>query len=252
MDGVISDRTQVADLLKQGKITDIGAFLKDAARKHSDVVDPDEFDRKWDYDAGAAIVKDFAGREGEAIGSKRSELQEVLKDHESRLVDAFSEMTDKQKSYGSVASKLSFANGYDEVDKIFSWADIQLGPMSVREKCLSMLQAAQLIGTTPANYRGVRKMFLSIVAGNNIAIQPEWLVASDKAEATQKAVAAKLLKAESIEDVEACFDWAEVELRRQLPVADRYFVFFQVAEVAPLGEDHYRNLRKILCRMNKD
>ena len=86
----------------------------------------------------------------------------------------------------------------------------------------------------------------------DIEIKPEYLQAEDARQATQKAVCAKLLKVEDIAGVETIFDWAEVELKRQLMIADRYIVFFQIAEMVILTEDHYKAMRKIFVRMNKD
>jgi hypothetical protein len=251
---VIADKVEAERILGKGKIADIAAFIKNAARANPELVkDPEAFDREWDYHPTPQQMSDeLAERLPESIGTKRAEFHEVLEKYDADMAKSYSELTDRQKAFGQIASKLSFVNGIDEADKIFAWADIQFGDVTIREKCLAMFQAAQLIGTLPMNYRGVRKMFVAMVAGNSIDVQTEWLEAKDKYEATQKAIAAKLLKADSIHSVESIFDWAEVELARQLPVMDRYFVFFQVAEVIPFTEDHVKALRKILIRMNKD
>ena len=253
---VIADKAEAEKLLKKGNITDIGAFMKAAARNNPDLVkDVDAFDKAWDAKNPDKIqqIREELGEEmAESIGSKRSAFMEVMDKYNVEMAESYDNLTDRQKAYGKMASKLSFANGIEEVDKIFAWADIQFGDVTIREKCLAMFQAAQLIGTLPMNYRGVRKMFVAMMAGNEIDILPEWLEAKDRQDAIQKAIAAKLLKADSIHAVESVFDWAEVELARQLPVMDRYFVFFQVAEVIPFTDDHFKALRKILIRMNKD
>lgn len=249
---VLTDPEEVKKLLAKGTITDIGAFMKEAAKSNPDLIDPEKFEKKWNEDKAARALKEFTEAAPEAIGTKRAELEEILEKHSPGLSAAFAEMTPKDKFYGQLTAKLSFAISNDEIEKIFTWGEVEFGQMAWREKCLALFQAAELIGTTPANYRGIRKMFLEMVKGNDIEIKPEYLQAEDARQATQKAVCAKLLKVEDIAGVETIFDWAEVELKRQLMVADRYIVFFQIAEMVVLTEDHYKAMRKIFVRMNKD
>lgn len=250
---VLTDPEEVKKLLAQGTITDIDAFIKNSANKSPDLVkDPEAFARSWEADRGRMVVDAFKKAEGERIGTKRAELGEVLESHGLGLAEAYDKLTDKQKSYGKITSKLSFAISIDEVEKIFTWAEIEYGPLTWEEKCLSIFQAAELIGTTPANYRGVRKILLAMLEGNTVEVSSADLEADTKIQTIQKIVGAKLLKATTPADVEACFDWAEVELQKQLMPLDKYIVFFQIAEKVPLDEDHYKAVRKIFIRMIKD
>jgi hypothetical protein len=250
---VITDPNEVKELLKKGTVTDINAFIKNAARNNPDLVkDPEAFEKQWETDKARRAVEDFKVAEPERIGTKRAELEDVLEKHGIELADAYDKLSDKQKAYGKITSKLSFAISIDEIEKIFTWAEIEFGQLSWKEKCLSLFQAAELIGTTPANYRGIRKIFLAIVEGNTLEVKPEDLRASTKAESVQKAVGAKLLKTKDNGEVEECWNWAEVELQKQLMTLDKYIVFFQIAEMIPLTEDHYKTIRKIFVRMNKD
>ena len=255
---------------KPGKITDIFGYLKKAVETNPDLAkdsktlqaikanNKQEIEAakrlQSDYEAnvGKKIVDDFKAAEGDRIGTKRAELEDVLEKHGIGLADAYEKLTDKQKAYGKITSKLSFAAGIDEVEKIFTWAEIEFGPLSWKERCLSLFQAAELIGTTPANYRGIRKIFLALTEGNTLEVKPEDLIAPDKVQTVQKTTGAKLLKAKDFADVEACFDWAEVELQKQLVTLDKYIVFFQIVEMLDLGEKHYKAIRKIFVRMNKD
>jgi hypothetical protein len=248
---VLTDPLEVKKLLANGKITDINAFMKQMAREHSDLVqDPEAFDRQWEANTGKQIIADFKAKAPESIGSKRSELQEALDSH--GLAESFEELTDKQRSYGRITAKLSFACSVDDIEKVFRWAEVEFGALSWREKCLALFQAGELIGTTPTNYRGIRAIFLEIVKENVIEIKADYLEAKNKVEATQKVVCAKLLKAKDTNDIEMVFDWAEIELQRQLMVADKYIVFFQIAEMIPFDEKKYKAIRKIFMRMNKD
>ena len=120
------------------------------------------------------------------------------------------------------------------------------------EKCLAVLQGAQLIGTKPENYRGNRKIFYAMVQGNDIEIPAEWLEAKNAEDAAQKAIASKLLKVQELGDIEDIFDWAEVQLDRQITVTDRYFIFLQIAQVINYTDEIFKAIRKILVRMNKD
>jgi hypothetical protein len=263
MNPVSIDKEAIQETLKKDKITDIFGFIKKQAKATPELVaDPDTinrmrreakaFEEKRAEALGDSILADFQDRAPEAIGTKRAELEEVLAEHGIGLADAYESLTDKQKAYGQITSRLSFASGVDEVEKIFTWAAIQFGEFSLREKCLAMFQGGELIGTGPANYRGIRKMYLEIVKGNKIEIKPEYLEAKDKREAVQKSVCAKLLKAKSPTELEDIFSWAEVELGKQIGIADRYIVFFQVAEMITYTDGIYRAMRKILVRMNKD
>jgi hypothetical protein len=250
---VLTDPEEIKNTLAKPNITDIGAFLKDAALRNPDLVpDPQAFAENWDRDRGKSIIHDFKERAPDAIGTKRAELMEVLKEHEIGLEEAFADLTDKQKSYGKITAKLSFASGIDEIEKIFNWAEIEFGPLSMREKCLSIFQGAELIGTAPAQYRGIRKMFLEMVKGNNVEVKEEYLEGKSKQDKIQKSVCAKLLQAITTKDVEDIFDWAEVALDRQIVTLDRYVVFFQVLEMVPLTEETYKVIRKILIKMAKD
>lgn len=253
MNAVITDREEIEKLLAKGKISDINEFMKEAAKANPDLVpDPEKFNEQWEKDKASAALADFKDRAPQAIGTKRAELEEVLAEHGIGLAESYETLSDKQKAYGQVTSRLSFASGIEDVEKIFTWADIQFGAFSLRERCLAMFQGAELIGTSPANYRGIRKMFLEIVKGNDIEIKPEYLEAKDKREAVQKSVCAKILKAKDIVDIEDILDWAEVELDKQIGIADRYVVFFQVAEMVQFTDAIYKAVRKILVRMNKD
>lgn len=253
MNSVITDRAEIEALLSRGSVADIGEFIKQAAKDNPDLVpDPQAFEEQWEKDKAAAALAEYKERAPEAIGTKRAELAEVLEEHGIGLAESYADLTDKQKAYGQVTSRLSFASSIDDIEKIFTWADIQFGQFSMRERCLAIFQGAELIGTSPANYRGIRKMFLEIVHGNDVEIKPEYLEARDAREAVQKAVCAKLIKAKSPANVEDIFSWAEVELGKQIGVADRYIVFFQIAEMIRFDVRIYKAIRKVLCRMNKD
>jgi hypothetical protein len=227
------------------------AFMSDSIKAHPEWA-KDTKGLKDIKDQGQQILADFKANESERIGTKRAELRESFERQGLELAEPFENMTDKQKSYGKITSKLSFAISIDEVEKIFTWAEIEYGHLTWEEKCLSIFQAAELIGTTPANYRGVRKILLAMIEGNTVEVSSADLQADTKVQTVQKVLGAKLLKAVTPADVEACFDWAEVELAKQLMVLDKYIVFFQIAEKVPLDEDHYKAVRKIFIRMNKD
>ena len=250
---VLTDKEEVKNLLAKGNITDIGEFMKTQALAHPELVpDPEAFNEAWDRQTAAAVVKEFSEKAPERIGSKRAELLDALSKYNQSLVDAWNQATPRQKCYGQVASKLSDANSMDDITKVFTWADIQFGDFTLAEKCLAILQGAQLIGTKPENYRGNRKIFFAMIANNDIEIPAEWFEAKNGEDAAQKAIASKLLKVKSIPEIEEIFDWAEIQLDRQIIVADRYFIFLQIAQVINCTDEIFKTIKKILIRMNKD
>jgi hypothetical protein len=249
---VFSDPEQIKEILAKGKITDIAEFIKAQAKANPDLVkDPAKFEEQWNRSAGGQAVAELKQNEADRIGTRKSELAEILEKHSPGLAEAFAELTPKDKLYGQLAGKLSFAVSVDQVEKIFNWGEVEIGAFTWRDRCLALMQAVELMGTLPQHYRGMRKIFLEAIKDNTIEIKPEYLQASSATEAIQKAVCAKMAKASSNEDIETIFDWAEVELQKQLLTADKFIVFCQIAEMMPFDEARYRTIRRIFVRMNK-
>jgi len=249
---ITSDPEEIKDLIEKGTISDIGEFIKQAARESDLVADPEKFEENWNRHASARALEQYKHNAPESIGSKHAELARSMKEHGIDLQAEYDKLTPKQKFVGKLTAKLSFASTIKDIADIFTWAEIEMGPMGWKERCLALFHSAQLIGTDAASYRGIRKIFLLLTEGNDIAILPEYLKADNAREAIQKAACAKLLKAKSNEDVENVFTWAGVELGQSIGNIDRYVVFYQIVEMLEIGKEQYQSILPTYCLMSKD
>jgi hypothetical protein len=263
--GLITEPDEMRALLEKEKITDISEYIKKSVKQMgpteielpdgtTTIVDPDEFSIKWDKESKAnkETLDEFLENMPEAITSKREEFVEVLKKHESPLAEAFEKATPEQKFVELVSSKLSFAQGLHEVDKIFTWAEVELNrAIEVHERVLLIFSACMWLDMTQTTYRGIRKIFIELVRNNKVEVKPEFLEAPTYREQVQRAVCKKLLGVKNNIDVENIFDWAEVQLKLQVGIQDRVLVFFQVIQMLDFNAEQLKEVLGIFVKMNK-
>jgi hypothetical protein len=251
---VTADAEEVKNLLTKGRITDINEFIKEQARKSPEyVADPATFEAQWNQHAATQAIAEFKEAAPESIGSKRSELQSIVESYDKSLAKAFDEVTPLEKFIDLLEEKMSWASGVEEIEKLFTWAEVESSKkLDYTHKGNILMSSVGYIGTNPRHYRALRKMFLEAVKDNQISIDLSTVNAKSKDEAAQIAGQLKLLKAKTTGDIEDIFAWIEIEMGQVLATKDRYMAFWLTAQNVLLDEDHYKAIRKIFIRMNKE
>ena len=249
---VSADKAAFQEVLAKGTIKDIGAFIKDQARANPDIVDPKAFEERWNKSHADPVQAQFRDAAAENIGTKRTELENVLTQYDKPLAEAFKQVTPKQKVFDDYISNLSFCKTYAEIDKVNSWGEVEFGAMNLEDKATALFNSIGYIGTTPRHYRAARKIFLTFIADVYVDIRPEDLKASNAYQAAILACKAKLLRARSTTDIENCFDWLEIEIQAPVTTLQRMISFFQAARDIPVTQDKYKAIKSIFVRMNKD
>ena len=249
--GILADPDEVKKLLSKGHITDINAFIKAQARANPDLVrDPAAFEANWDEDKASRALTAYKSAEAEGIGSRRAQLQDIVEEFTPSLAEAFKEATPKVQFTDRLIERMSFAMSNDEVDKLFTWAEVESGEkLGIQTRGMILLHAVGFKGTELKYYRGLRKIFLAIVASNTVEIEPSQLMAKNKDEAIQIAIQVKLLKASTIEEIEDIFAWGEIERGMGFSERDKYMAFWITAQRCPISEEQYKAIKAVFVRM---